>query len=141
MASGFDLKAHFLYQNVTIGRDNWHIDEFKVISFDDSVFVLGRAHCHGLSSYFSSWCSSRSVDNLNSLECVFLQITKNFVHLMDQRGVTSQILDIFIGHNDPTNSFGQVDKQRRVTDIIFGNFCGIIRNCLEVLFSVGTKNR
>jgi len=38
MHTWFDLEVHFWYQNITVWRENWDIDEFKTIT--DNNFTL-----------------------------------------------------------------------------------------------------
>ena len=68
------------------------------------------------------------------------EIAEDFIHLVDKCGVTRQLLDFLIRNNQPANCLGEVDQQRRVPDVIFGDLGLIVSVLFKVLGSVRAEN-
>ena len=68
------------------------------------------------------------------------EIAEDFIHLVDKCGVTRQLLDFLVRNNQPANCLGEVDQQRRVPDVIFGDLGLIVSVLFKVLSSVRAEN-
>lgn len=54
----------------------------------------------------------------NSSVLLMFQITQNIVHLVDQSRITSQTLNFFVGNDDTTDSFCQIDQQGAIAHVV-----------------------
>lgn len=68
------------------------------------------------------------------------QIIEHLVHLVDERGVTSQVLYLLVGDDEAADSLCEVDKQGRVAYIIFRDLSLIVSKFGEVLSRLGSEH-
>ncbi len=83
------------------------------------------------------------LSNLNykrSQSVTVFQIGQDFLHLVDQSSVASQGLDFLVRNDESTDSFGEIDEERRVSNVISGDGRWIRTNLLKIFFFSRSKN-
>lgn len=132
-----NLKVHLRNQLVAV----WTVD--RDILEDDVVVVndfgtLARLRfdvCFGL--VLGSWHVCR---DHHSLVLAVAQVSEHLVHLMDECGVAGQILNLLVGDDQSTDSFSQVNQERRVSHVVLCDLSLIIAELGQVLFAVGAED-
>jgi ASC-1-like (ASCH) protein len=57
-----------------------------------------------------------------------------------QGSVAGKRLDLFVGDNEATDSFGQVNQEAGVADVVFCDL-GLVTSCLKVFSRARSKHR
>lgn len=76
----------------------------------------------------------------HSLVLTLAQVLKHFVHLVNQRCVACEVLDLLVRDDKSADSLGKVDQKRRVSHIIFSDLSLIVSKLGEILFTLGSEN-
>ena len=76
----------------------------------------------------------------DSLVFAIGKIVQYFVHLIDQRRVTSQVLHFFIWNHNPSNCFSKVDQEWWVSHVVPRNLSLVISILCQVFLTFWTED-
>ena len=76
----------------------------------------------------------------DALILTLAQIGEYLLHLVDESGVTGQVLNLLVGHDQSTDSLGKIDQQRRVANVVLSDLGLVIAELGKVLGRVGAKD-
>ena len=76
----------------------------------------------------------------SSLVDTTVKVSEDLVHLGNEGGVPGEVLDLLIGHDESSDSLGEVDEQGGVADVVAGDLGGVGLDRLEVLLLSGAEN-
>lgn len=106
-----DLKAHLSNKGVSVGGNDRHVSEHNVFGPDESSLSLEVLEADDL---FALLLLTRAISRLvsrdhDTLVSTDFKVLEYIIHLVDERGVTSEGLDFLVRDNESTDGFGQVD--------------------------------
>lgn len=106
MHAGFYGEGYLGDEDVAVGGDDGHFVELD--------YVVGLDHGAFLDAVDIGDFASRALDfvyvDLWSDVFAVLEIIKDFLHFIDETGVACQLLDLFVGDNDSSDGFCEVDQ-------------------------------
>ena len=76
----------------------------------------------------------------DSLVLTLAQVGKHFVHLVNQRCVACEVLDLLVRDDKSADGLGKVDQKRRVSHVIFSDLSLIVSKLGKVLLAPGSEN-
>lgn len=130
-----DLKGHRFDKDIPSRSHNRNISKpNKIFNFNSfaNVHLINWINLQNL--VLSSW-------NLSSDKFPFLKIIKHLIHFIDKRSETCKLLNLFVRNDYSSNSFGQVNQKRWISDVISCDCTAISSYFFDILFFVGSENR
>jgi len=111
--AGLNPEAHLIDESITVGRDNGDILEHDVVGLDEgglSLKVLEADNFIASLLLRGSGSFTRFfLGDHDTLVSTDLEVIKDIIHLVDERGVTSKRLDFLVRNHESTDSFSQVN--------------------------------
>ena len=140
MHARLDLEVHFADQLVAVGTVNWDVLEDDVIRENDfstlsGMLNLGQSFACGLLNILRGFLSDH-----DALVSAIGEIIEHFFHLVNERGVTSQVLHFLVRDNEATDGLGKVDQKGRVANVVLRDLSLIIAELGEVLTTLRSEH-
>lgn len=141
MHAGLDLEVHLSDELITIRAQDRDVFEDDIVGEHDLCTLSGLLEHFILGSVGDSGgVVSRRRCNHDALIVATTEIFEDFVHLVDEGGVSRQILDLLVGDNKTADGLRQVNQKRRVANVILRDLSLIITELRKVLAALRTED-
>lgn len=145
MHARLDAEVHRRDQLITVGAENRDVLKDDVIGVDnlstpESLLRNTFVFISGSSGDDVGIAVSRLRHNHDALVLTLAQITQHLLHLVDQRGVTRQVLHLLVRDDEAANCLGQVNQERRVANVVLRDLSLIVSVFGEISCTVGTED-